>query len=417
MRRARRRAAPLHLLEVGLHWPPETFLRRKLQGLAVRGVRVTVASKLVYDATATVEGVELVRIPERATAPRVARDMLAMLVTSPRRLVGIVRNVRRAPSTLFRRHGGMLDLLAMYLPLARLRPDVVQFEWNVAAVDHLPVFEALGCPILTSCRGSDITVYPHIPTFHHYSSGLPEVIRRASAVHCVSESLKRDAAAFGLDPAKARVIRPAVDADAFRPAPATPRRAGEVLRVVSVGWLRWEKGHEYALQAIHALVQRGVPVRFEILGGVPEESRGKAGERERILHTVADLGLEEHVGLHGQATPAEVGRRLAEADAFLHASVAEGIPNVVLEAMACAVPVVTSDCGGVSEAVTDGVEGFVVDPRDPAGLASALERLWSDRSLARRMGNAGRDRVRLAFTPDRHIDQFLELYREVARAG
>jgi glycosyltransferase involved in cell wall biosynthesis len=71
----------------------------------------------------------------------------------------------------------------------------------------------------------------------------------------------------------------------------------------------------------------------------------------------------------------------------------------------------------VSEAVTDGVEGFVVDPRDPAGLASALERLWSDRSLARRMGNAGRDRVRLAFTPDRHIDQFLELYREVARAG
>jgi colanic acid/amylovoran biosynthesis glycosyltransferase len=416
MRRPRRRPARLHLLEVGVQWPPETFLRRKLQGLAARGVRVTVASKLVYDATATVEGVELVRIPERATAPRLARDALALLVTSPRRLVRLWRNVRRAPSTLFRRHGGTADVLAMYLPLARLRPDVVQFEWNVAAVDHLPVFDVLGCPILTSCRGSDITVYPHIPTFHHYASGLPEVIRRASAVHCVSESLKRDAAGFGLDPAKARVIRPAVDADAFRPAPAAPGREGDVLRVVSVGWLRWEKGHEYALQAIHALVQRGVPVRFEILGGVPEASRGKAGERERILHTVVDLGLEEHVGLHGQATPAEVGHRLAEADAFLHASVAEGIPNVVLEAMACAVPVVTSDCGGVSEAVTDGVEGFVVGPRDPDGLAGALERLWSDRPLARRMGNAGRERVRLAFTPDHHIDQFLDLYREVAGA-
>jgi glycosyltransferase involved in cell wall biosynthesis len=376
-----------------------------------------VASKLVYDATATVEGVELVCIPQRATAPRLARDALALFVTSPRRLARLVRNVRRAPSALSRRHGGTADLLAMYLPLARLRPDVVQFEWNVAAVDHLPVFDVLGCPVLTSCRGSEITVFPHIPTLDHYASCLPEVIRRASAVHCVSESLMHDAAGFGLDPAKARVIRPAVDADAFRPAPGAPGRERDVLRVVSVGWLRWEKGHEYSLQAIHALVQGGVPVHFEILGGVPEESRGRAGERERIRHTIADLGLERHVHLHGQATHAEVGRRVAAADAFLHASVAEGIPNVVLEAMACAVPVVTTDSGGVSEAVTDGIEGFVVGARDPAALAAALERLWRDPLLARRMGDAGRDRVRRAFRPDRHIDEFLDLYREVARAG
>jgi glycosyltransferase involved in cell wall biosynthesis len=414
MRRKRRRVAPLHLLEVGVHWPPETFLRRKFQGLAARGVRVTVASKLVYDPTATIEGVDLVRIPSRATAPRLARDALALLVTSPRRLVRLVRNVRRAPATLLRRHGGRAELLAMYLPLARLRPDIVQFEWNVAAVDHLPVFDVLGCPVLTSCRGSDITVYPHIPTFHHYASGLPEVIRRASAVHCVSESLMRDAVGFGLDPAKARVIRPSVDADAFRPAPGAPGRERHILQVVSVGWLRWEKGHEYALQAIHALVQGGVPVRFEILGGVPEESRGRVGERERILHTVADLGLEGHVRLHGEATPAEVGRHVAAAGVFLHSSVAEGIPNVLLEAMACAVPVVTTNCGGVGEAVTDGVEGLVVAPRDPAGLAGALERLWQDPPLARAMGEAGRERVRRAFTPDRHIDEFLDLYREVA---
>ena len=84
--------------------------------------------------------------------------------------------------------GGTRGLLKMLLPLARLRPDIVQFEWNIAAVDHLPLFRVWGCPIVTSCRGSDVTVYPHVPYLRAYADRLPEVLRHASAVHCVSES-------------------------------------------------------------------------------------------------------------------------------------------------------------------------------------------------------------------------------------
>ncbi len=80
----------LHLLEVGVRWPPETFLRWKLEGLAARGVRVTVASRSIFDRGARVEGVGLVELPQPGARPRpwaVRRQALAALVTAPRRLI------------------------------------------------------------------------------------------------------------------------------------------------------------------------------------------------------------------------------------------------------------------------------------------------------------------------------------------
>ena len=402
----------LHLLEVGIQWPPETFLRNKLEGLAARGMRVTVASNLVLDPDAAVPGVELLAISRER---RWLWNAVAVGLRSPRRLVRLVREIRRVPPALLRRHGSRRRLLALCLPLARTRPDVVQFEWNVAAVDLFPMFGLWRCPIVTSCRGSDLTVYPHVPVLRAYADRLPEVIRRADAVHCVSEELKREAEPFGLEPARARVIRPAVDPEAFSADGPRRRPAGDELRVVMVGALRWEKGYEWALEAIRRLVDRGVPARLEIIGGDPPGLAFSAGsERARIEHTVADLGLEDRVTVAGEVPHRDVRDRLAGADVLLHASVAEGIPNVVLEAMACGLPVVTTQ-GGVAEAVRNGVEGYLVEPRDPHQLAEALMTLWREPSRQASMGAAGRDRVKTAFALDGQIAAFATLYRELVR--
>jgi colanic acid/amylovoran biosynthesis glycosyltransferase len=358
------------------------------------------------------------RPASRSTAARVAVSAgLALLVTSPRRLLRLVRSVRRHMSApACERYGGTIGLFALCLPLARLRPDVVHFEWHVVAVDYLPLFDVWDCPITTSCRGSDIRVYPGIPGMDHYVSRLPEVLRRVRAVHCVSESIKGEAVAFGLDPAKAWVARPAVDPQLFKPAAwnggGAEGRDGDVLRVVTVGWLRWEKGHEYALEAIRTLVDRDVPVRLEMLGAVPSERRNHLDERVRVLHTVADLGLERHVRLRGEATSAEVSRRLQASDVLLHAAVTEGIPNAIVEAMACGLPVVATSCGGVPEAVTNGVEGFLVAPRHPERMAEALLRLRDDAGLRKRMGQAGRRRVLAGLTLEHEHGVFLAMYRE-----
>jgi glycosyltransferase involved in cell wall biosynthesis len=130
---------------------------------------------------------------------------------------------------------------------------------------------------------------------------------------------------------------------------------------------------------------------------------------------VADAGLEDHVELVRRATSQEVARRLQGSHVYLLPSLDEGLPTVVLEAMASGVPVVATDCGGVSEAVTDGVEGLLVPPRDAEALAAALTRLWRDPELRRRMGEAGRRTATSNFTLERQLAEFHTLYREVAR--
>jgi glycosyltransferase involved in cell wall biosynthesis len=123
--------------------------------------------------------------------------------------------------------------------------------------------------------------------------------------------------------------------------------------------------------------------------------------------------VAEEVHLVGGLAREDVVARLRAADVLLHASLVEGIPNTVLEAMACELPVVASDCGGMREAVTDGVEGFLVAPREVHALAGALARLARDPALGRRMGRAGRARVEDAFSPAREREAFLRLYRDV----
>jgi glycosyltransferase involved in cell wall biosynthesis len=235
---------------------------------------------------------------------------------------------------------------------------------------------------------------------------LRETFQRAAAVHCVSEATLRDACQLGLDPIKAVVIRPAVESELFRPA-TSPRSKVGVFSVVTVGTLIWRKGYEWALQTIQKVADCGIKVRFDIIGDGPD--------RQRVLYTIHDLGLQECVRLHGRLGPEEVLSRLREADAFLLSSLSEGISNAALEAMSCGVPIVTTECGGMREAVTDGVEGFVAPVRDAEALANGLLRLAGDSLMRLRMGQAARARIEREFRLNRQIEQWLQLFRNVLK--
>ncbi len=419
MRRQLGAQPALHLLEVGVRWPPESFLRWKFEGLAARGVRVTVASRSIIDPTARLRGVELLELPQRG-APRtppgaVILPAAGLMVTSPGRFTRLLRGIRRMPPGYRRRYGGVLGLLAMYLPVARVRPDVVHFEWNHSAALYMPMFEVWGCPVVISAHGTEISADPHLPGHEGFAELLPKLLRASSAVHCVSQSLCDLIAELGVPKDRLRVIHQGVDPGVFCPRAACPIPDDTPLRVIVIGWPRWVKGFEWALQAIRLLIESGVPARLEVLGADPSRDVGEHHERERLRHTVADLGLGEHVALREPVSSEEVAVRLQGSDVLLLPSLDEGLPTVVLEGMACGIPVVATDCGGVSEALRNGVEGWLVPPRDSAALASALERLWRDPEMRERMGAAGRATVTSRFTLERQLEEFLALYDEVVR--
>jgi glycosyltransferase involved in cell wall biosynthesis len=408
---------PLHLVEVGLNWPPDTFLRWKMEGLVRRGLRITVVSPFQYGQPFSMEGVNVVHLPDPSAPLRkdllgALRDCLALLVTRPRRLLALLVALARSPSPR-RNFGWEIGRLRRLLRLVPLRPDVAHFEWESTAVTYLPIADVWRCPIVVSCHGG-LNAYGQMDSYRPTFAGLQAAFERASAVQCVSETERVEAIQLGLDPAKSRLLPCGVDPARFSP-PAPEARNGDHMRLIAVGWLRWLKGYEYAIRTVRALLDAGVPARLDVFGGDPLPPMHEQSDRARILHTVSDLGLDDDVRLHGQVPTETLVDRLRSAHAFVHSSVSEGLPVVILEAMACELPVVATDCGGVREAVRDGVEGFVLPPRDPARAAVVLERLWREPELRERMGRAGRARVLSAFTLGAHLDAMEGLYGEVTR--
>jgi len=146
---------------------------------------------------------------------------------------------------------------------------------------------------------------------------------------------------------------------------------------------------------------------FLALGG---ETTGP-GPLARYEQLAADLGIGDRVRFLGFRS--DVADVLRAADLVVLPSLDEGLPLALLEAMACAKPVIATPVGGVPEAVIDEVTGVLVPPNEPERLASAVLRVLNDRHLSLRMGNAGRGRVQAQFSVPRLVAAVEALYTEV----
>jgi glycosyltransferase involved in cell wall biosynthesis len=177
----------------------------------------------------------------------------------------------------------------------------------------------------------------------------------------------------------------------------------------TVGNLNPQKGHEYLLRAA-ALIRRTRPhVAVRVLGAhTPTQSAYEHGLREEAQ----GLGLADPATLAFVDPGARVAELLPAFDVFLLTAVprSEGIPTVILEAMACGIPVVTTDVGAVREVVEDGVTGFIVPALNPQAIAEATLRLLGDEQQCSRMGVVARqhavERYDIEVCADVHVRAF-----------
>jgi colanic acid/amylovoran biosynthesis glycosyltransferase len=158
-----------------------------------------------------------------------------------------------------------------------------------------------------------------------------------------------------------------------------------VFRIITAGDLIWNKGYEQALMTIRILLDRNIPVHFDIYG--------EGHEYQSILFTIHDMDLSEQVQLHPRVSPDEMRKKLKEADVFFLSSIHEHSPLETLEAMGCGLPVIATESGKIKEIITDGLEGLIVPIMDPKSAADALEMLWRKGELRSRMGASAKEKM------------------------
>jgi glycosyltransferase involved in cell wall biosynthesis len=183
-------------------------------------------------------------------------------------------------------------------------------------------------------------------------------------------------------------------------------RAAAAIRVLFVGWLDREKGVAELLEACRELASRH---RFTLyLAG-----EGNMSEAGRAF--VAAHGLEASVVFCGWLQEEQLREQYAEADVFVLPSWSEGLPVVLIEAMAAALAIVITPVGNVRDAVEDGTSALLVPPRDPLALRAALERLLTDGQLRAALGTAAHQVAAREFGVETAIDRFLTAARRAQR--
>ena len=185
--------------------------------------------------------------------------------------------------------------------------------------------------------------------------------------------------------------------DTERYAPLQRRLEARPFTVLCVGRLTPAKGQRILIDACRQLRQSGRQLRLVLVGTGPDEEQLKA--------VVADYGLESVIRFTGALNQAEVRAWYSQADAFALASFAEGIPVVLMEAMASGIPCVSTRITGIPELIRDGEDGLLVTPSDVGELAAALTRLMDDSALGQSLARSARLRVQEKFSLERNVER------------
>ncbi len=287
------------------------------------------------------------------------------------------------------------------------RPDIVHVFFGVPDGPLGWLLKRLHrLPYVISLRGADVPSDEVKRFARHYKLLQPFIAylwRDADALVAVSNGLRSHAEKIAPD-IPIQVIPNAIDLSQFTP-PRQRDTQGPV-RLLYVGRFTAAKNVETLIEAMHVLSQREV-------GDFELELVGEGDQRPKLERLVAEYGLARRVRFSDWVPREHIADYYRRADIFVTATTWEGMPNTVLEAMACALPIVGTQVPGLQELVQDTVNGYLVPPRDPIALADALVLLINNGYERRRMGRQSRLLAERQFAWEYIAAQYVEVYRQV----
>lgn len=288
--------------------------------------------------------------------------------------------------------------------------DMVYAPWPRGTASAAWVAASLaGLPFATSARGDNLD--PADPD-------LGDKFRAALFLRANNAADKKRIEEFDQGQARGKVElvyncltlplpAPAPEKTCGTQAPGGQQPMQRPVRLLALGRFDVTKGFDVLVRACGLLRDRGMDFRLTLAGG-GGAAMGLGHMDRQILRLRKDLGLEEHIFLPGLVNHNDLPRMLAEHDIFvapcvMHSSGRrDGIPNTVIEAMSCGLPVVSTTVNALPEVVRNGQTGLGVPPNDPAALADALQCLADDAGMAARLASNGRDLARTMFDSERN---------------
>jgi colanic acid/amylovoran biosynthesis glycosyltransferase len=295
---------------------------------------------------------------------------------------------------------------AQFLPPRRF--DIIQAGFGEQGLKALRMLKvgAISGPLLTAFRGADLTRFVRSRGNRVYA-GLFQAGDRFLPV-CQTFAVRL--ARMGCPPERIVVHRTGIDVARFA---FKPRSPSDRLALISIGRLTEKKGLHDAIAAFAALKQSGAGADYTIVGDGPERAALEAQARE--------LGVADSLHFAGALPQQQVLERLSRSDVLMAPSVTatdgdeEGIPNVLKEAMAVGVLVVSTRHSGIPELVEDGETGFLVAEHDVPGLAGKLKLIGGKPDVWAGIQVAARRRIEAEYDIERLNDQLVSLYQNLLR--
>lgn len=376
--------------------PSQVFIDREIAGLRALGVDVVtysvrrVPTDSLPDDAMRAEGDRTVALLGDGKA--LIHEVRALTMHQPKAFATVLR---LALGTGERRLRGRVWQTFYFAEAVRLHTSMraqglrhvhVHFANNAADVARLAV--ALGRAIDGPDAGWRWTMTMHGPTEFEAVErfDLAAKVGSAAAVACISDFTRSQLMRLSQPEQWHRlsIVRMSVDLEQYDVAERAGR-AGLPLRILNVGRLVPEKGAPVLVEALAELASAGIAIEARIFGGGPLE--------ERLRQQIVDLGLEDVIEMRGVVSQDDLPEQYAWADVFCLPSFQEGLPVVLMEAMATGLPVVTTAINGIPELVIEGETGRLVSPGRPDLVAGALKDLLADPTMRHELGARARARV------------------------
>jgi len=373
--------------------PSTTFIERLILGLAENGNKVYLfgkqKKKVAYQGNVKV-------IAYSSNASKLfllAKYYLLMLLSRPKDLKQLKTICRLKYNDRY------FHALSTYIPVLYYKPEIFHIQWAKAVADWVWLKE-FNIKVVVSLRGAHINYSPiTIP-------GLADTYRKyfplADGFHAVSNAIGYEAEKYGAHNIK--TVYSGLNLENF-PFKAKAGIAKGKIKILSIGRWHWKKGYDYAIDAMRLLLVRNFDFHYTIIGG---------RATEEAIFSRDDMGLNDRITFIGSVPHSELKEYMYDADIFLLPSVEEGIANVVLEAMAYGTIVITTDCGGMTEAVQDKSNGFIIPMRNSEAIADKITEVVAlDKEQLNVVATTARKTIEDRFVSERMVGDMTKLYESV----